>query len=151
MAEEALYFSFIITYAQGLHQLSEASKEYQYELELATIARIWRAGCIIRAALLDEITKAYEAEPGLPNLIVATGFVADIKETVSSVRHLVSYAALNGITIPGISNSLTYYDAYKSGRLPLNLLQAQRDYFGSHTYERTDREGIFHTDWESEN
>jgi 6-phosphogluconate dehydrogenase len=150
MAEEAIYFSFIITYAQGLHQLSEASKEYQYELELATIARIWRAGCIIRAALLDEITKAYEAEPGLPNLIVAPGFVADIKETVSSVRYLVSYASLNGITIPGISNSLTYFDAYKSGRLPLNLLQAQRDYFGSHTYERTDREGIFHTDWESE-
>ncbi len=150
MAEEALYFSFIITYAQGLHQLSEASKEYQYELELASIARIWRAGCIIRAALLDEITKAYTADPGLPNLIVAPGFVADIKETVSSVRHLVSYAALNGITIPGISNSLTYFDAYKSGRLPLNLLQAQRDYFGSHTYERTDREGIFHTDWEAE-
>jgi len=150
MAEEALYFSFIITYAQGLHQLSEASKEYQYDLELATIARIWRAGCIIRAALLDEITKAYEAEPGLPNLIVAPGFVADIKETVTSVRHLVSYAALNGITIPGISNSLAYFEAYKNGRLPLNLLQAQRDYFGSHTYERTDREGIFHTDWEAE-
>jgi 6-phosphogluconate dehydrogenase len=148
MSEKALYFSYIITYAQGLHQLADASKEYGYELNLGTIAKIWRAGCIIRAALLEDITTAYQDNSELTNLLLAPTFAAKIKETVTSVRTLVSYAALNGIPMPGLSNSLTYFDAYSSGRLPLNLIQAQRDYFGSHTYERTDREGIFHTNWE---
>ncbi len=147
IAEEALYFSFIITYAQGLHQLTEASREYQYELNLATIAKIWRAGCIIRAGLLEDITEAYKENRQLANLLLAPSFVKKLKETVPSVRTLVTYAATNGIPMPGLSNSLTYFDAYSSGRLPLNLIQAQRDYFGSHTYERTDREGIFHTEW----
>ncbi|WP_372976033.1 NADP-dependent phosphogluconate dehydrogenase, partial [Muriicola sp.] len=148
MTEEALYFSFIITYAQGLHQLAEASKEYGYELELGTIARIWRAGCIIRAGLLADIARAYEKDPDLPNLLLDTSFAGAIKETLSSVRSLVAYGAAHGIPLPGLSNSLTYFDAYTSGRLPLNLIQAQRDYFGSHTYERTDKDGIFHTEWE---
>lgn len=148
MAEEALYFSFIITYAQGLHQLSEASKEYVYNLDLGTIAKIWRAGCIIRAGLLADITKAYQAQPDLPNLLLDPSFSKEIKETISSVRTLVAYGAENGIPLPGLSNSLTYFDAYTSGRLPLNLIQAQRDYFGSHTYERTDKSGSFHTEWE---
>ncbi len=147
IAEEALYFSFIITYAQGLHQLAEASREYQYGLNLASIAKIWRAGCIIRAGLLDDITEAYKENRQLANLLLAPSFVKKLKETVPSVRTLVTYAATNGIPMPGLSNSLTYFDAYSSGRLPLNLIQAQRDYFGSHTYERTDREGIFHTEW----
>jgi 6-phosphogluconate dehydrogenase len=148
MTEEALYFSFIITYAQGLHQLADASKEYGYDLNLATIARIWRAGCIIRAALLEDITAVYLDNSALTNLLLAPSFASKIKETVASTRKLVSHAALNGIPMPGLSNSLTYFDSYSSGRLPLNLIQAQRDYFGSHTYERTDREGIFHTEWE---
>ncbi|NAS11687.1 NADP-dependent phosphogluconate dehydrogenase [Poritiphilus flavus] len=147
IAEEALYFAFIITYAQGLHQLSEASDEYGYELELETIAKIWRAGCIIRAALLDDISRAYDAEKGLTNLLLAPAFVDKVKSTVESARALVSFAAGSGIPMPGLSNSLTYFDAYTSGRLPLNLIQAQRDHFGSHTYERIDMEGIFHTEW----
>ncbi|MFS4417075.1 NADP-dependent phosphogluconate dehydrogenase [Maribacter sp. 2307ULW6-5] len=148
MAEEALYFSFIITYAQGLHQLADASKEYGYELDLATIAKIWRAGCIIRAGLLADIAEAFSEKPTLENLLLSPTFMEKVQGTVTSARELVAYGALNGIPLPGLSNSLTYFDAYTSARLPLNLIQAQRDFFGSHTYERLDREGIFHTEWE---
>ncbi len=149
-AEEALYFAFIITYAQGLHQLADASGEYGYDLNLATIAKIWRAGCIIRAGLLEDIAEAYEADNALSNLLLAPSFVEKIQNTVASVRALAAYGALNAVPLPGLTNSLTYFDAYTSGRLPLNLIQAQRDYFGSHTYERLDREGIFHTEWEAD-
>ena len=148
LAEQALYFSFIITYAQGLHQLADASKEYGYELEIAEIAKIWRAGCIIRAGLLADITEAFNADALLPNLLLSPSFIEKVQSTVAAARDLVSYAAKNGIPVPGLSNSLTYFDAYTSSRLPLNLTQAQRDYFGSHTYERVDRDGIFHTEWE---
>jgi 6-phosphogluconate dehydrogenase len=148
LAENALYFSFIATYAQGMHQLSEASVEYGYDLDLGTIARIWRAGCIIRAALLEDITRAYRNNPKLGNILLAEAFIPKIEETVPSARTLVAYGATNGIPLPALSNSLTYFDAFCSARLPLNLIQAQRDHFGSHTYERTDREGVFHTEWE---
>ncbi|TMM53688.1 NADP-dependent phosphogluconate dehydrogenase [Maribacter algarum] len=148
LAEEALYFSFIITYAQGLHQLADASNEYGYELEIAEIAKIWRAGCIIRAGLLADITEAFNADKNLPNLLLSPSFIKKVQSTVDSTRKLVAYAAKNGIPTPGLSNSLTYFDAYTSSRLPLNLIQAQRDYFGSHTYERLDRDGVFHTEWE---
>jgi 6-phosphogluconate dehydrogenase len=147
-AESALYFAFIITYAQGMHQLADASKEYGYELELGEIAKIWRAGCIIRAALLADITQAFKADAGLQNLLLSPSFVDKVQETVGAARELVAYGATNGIPLPGLSNALTYFDAYTSSRLPLNLIQAQRDYFGSHTYERLDKEGIFHTEWE---
>ncbi len=147
--EQALYFGFIMAYAQGMHQLADASKEYGYELDLGEIAKIWRAGCIIRAALLADITNAYKAAPGLQNLLLSPAFVSKVQNTVKATRELVSYGATNGIPLPGLSNALTYFDAYTSRRLPLNLIQAQRDYFGSHTYERTDREGIFHTEWEA--
>lgn len=147
-AEQALYFAFIITYAQGMHQLADASKEYGYELELGEIAKIWRAGCIIRAALLADITEAYRSNENLENLLLSPSFVEKVQETVAAARELVAYGAANGIPLPGLSNALTYFDAYTSSRLPLNLIQAQRDYFGSHTYERVDREGIFHTEWE---
>ena len=149
LTEQALYFSFIITYAQGLHQLADASKEYGYKLDISVIAKIWRAGCIIRAGLLADITEAFQADANLPNLLVSPNFVDKIKDTVASARELVAFGAKNGIPLPGLSNSLTYFDAYTSSRLPLNLIQAQRDYFGSHTYERLDREGIFHTEWEA--
>lgn len=147
-AEQAMYFAFIITYAQGMHQLADASKEYGYELELGEIAKIWRAGCIIRAALLADITDAYQANEKLENLLLSPSFVEKVKETVDAAREMTAYGALNGIPLAGLSNALTYFDAYTSSRLPLNLIQAQRDYFGSHTYERVDREGIFHTEWE---
>lgn len=148
LVEQALYFSFLLTYAQGMHQLAEASVEYGYELELATIARIWRAGCIIRAGVLEDIAKAYEEDPSLTNFLLSPRFIPEIKKSVEAVRVLVSYGARKGIALPGMSNSLLYFDAFTTDRLPLNLIQAQRDYFGSHTYERTDRDGIFHTDWE---
>jgi 6-phosphogluconate dehydrogenase len=148
LAEQALYFSFIITYAQGLHQLADASEEYGYELDITVVAKIWRAGCIIRAGLLADITEAFKADKDLPNLLLSPTFVTKVQPTVDAARALVAYGATNGIPLPGLSNSLTYYDAYTSSRLPLNVIQAQRDYFGSHTYERLDREGIFHTDWE---
>ena len=149
LSEKALYFSFIITYAQGLHQLADASKEYGYNLDISVIAKIWRAGCIIRAGLLADITEAFKAEPTLPNLLLSPNFVSKIKDSVGAARELVAFGAQNGIPLPGLSNSLTYFDAYTSSKLPLNLIQAQRDYFGSHTYERLDREGIFHTEWEA--
>lgn len=148
LAEEALYFSFIITYAQGLHQLADASKEYGYTLDISVIAKIWRAGCIIRAGLLADITEAFKADNSLPNLLLSPTFVKKVQCTVGSARELVAYGAVNGIPLPGLSNSLTYFDAYTSSRLPLNLIQAQRDYFGSHTYERLDKDGVFHTEWE---
>ena len=148
LAEAGLYFSFIVTYAQGLHQLTAASEEYGYELDLAVIAKIWRAGCIIRAALLKDITEAYEGEAGLENLLLAPEFVKKVNETVGAARKLAVFAIENGIPAPGLTSSLTYFDAFRSGRLPLNLIQAQRDFFGSHTYERVDRAGIFHTDWD---
>lgn len=146
--EQALYFAFIMAYAQGMHQLGDASREYGYELDLGEIAKIWRAGCIIRAALLADITEAYRAEPKLQNLLLSKLFVEKVQRTVDAARELVSYGATNGIPLPGLSNALIYFDAYTSQRLPLNLIQAQRDYFGSHTYERLDREGIFHTEWD---
>ena len=146
-AEKALYFAFIMAYAQGMHQLADASKEYGYELDLGEIAKIWRAGCIIRAALLADITEAFKEQPKLPNLLLSPSFTEKVKETVAATRELVAYGATNGIPLPGLSNALTYFDAYTSSRLPLNMIQAQRDYFGSHTYERLDREGIFHTEW----
>jgi len=147
LAEKALYFSFIITYAQGLHQLADASKEYSYDLDIAVIAKIWRAGCIIRAGLLADITEAFEENGNLPNLLLSPSFIEKVQSTVGAARKLVAYGAKNGIPLPGLSNSLTYFDAYTSTRLPLNVIQGQRDYFGSHTYERLDREGVFHTEW----
>jgi 6-phosphogluconate dehydrogenase len=146
-AEQGLYFSFIISYAQGLHQLEVASHEYGYELDMAVIAKIWRAGCIIRAGLLADIADAFTAKPDLANLLLSPAFVGKVQETLPDVRALVAYAAQSGIPVPGLASALSYFDAYTSSKLPLNLIQAQRDHFGSHTYERIDREGIFHTEW----
>jgi len=148
LCEEALYFSFITAYAQGLHQLSEASREYGYDLDLGTVSRIWRAGCIIRAAALDEISRAFDEEAGLENLLLSQRFTADIRKAVAGVRKLLGTAISSGIPMPATANSLSYFDALTTGRLPLNLVQAQRDYFGSHTYQRLDREGTFHTEWQ---
>mgnify|MGYP003625310697 CR=1 FL=1 len=147
-AEEALYFGYILTYAQGFHQLTEASKEYGYDLNMQTVAKIWRAGCIIRAGLLEDIAKAFNETNAPTHLLLNDAFAAKINDTVPTVRNLVSLAIKNAVPLAGLGNALTYFDGYTADRLPLNLIQAQRDYFGSHTYERTDSEGIFHTDWE---
>ena len=146
--ESALYFSFIMAYAQGMAVLSTASEDYKYELNLETIAKIWRGGCIIRAGLLEHIRKAYDAKPDLINLIADSFFVSEIKAIQGDTREVLSLGIKAGIPLTAFSSALAYFDSLRSGRLPLNLVQAQRDFFGSHTYERTDMEGIFHTEWE---
>ncbi len=145
--EPAMYFAFVMTYAQGLHQLAEASREYGYGLNLATISEIWRAGCIIRARVLDDIATAYREQPELPHLLLSGAFVHTISACVPAARIVLQHAIGNGIPMPALAASLSYFDAFTTGRLPMNLIQAQRDYFGSHTYQRTDRDGIFHTEW----
>lgn len=145
--EGALHFAFIVTYAQGMSQLVAASGEYDYGLDLATIAKIWRGGCIIRAGLLENIRKAYDRNPELPNLLLDDDFVKLLKTLESDARIVVNFAVMSGIPVAGLAAAVSYFDAFRSGRLPLNLIQAQRDHFGSHTYERTDRAGIFHTEW----
>lgn len=147
--KDATYFSFIITYAQGMQQLFEASDEYQYQLNLEAVAKIWRGGCIIRAALLEIFRKAYRRNSGLSNLIMDPTIAGILRERQANTRKIVQLATMAGIPIPGLANALMYYDAYRSERLPANLIQAQRDFFGSHTYERLDKPGKFHTDWGS--
>lgn len=143
----AIYFSFIVTYAQGMQQLHAASEEYGYKLDLEAVARIWRGGCIIRAALLEVFRKAYRAKPDLPNLLIDDNIGAILRNRQNDTRSIVHAATAAGIPIPAIYNSLMYFDAYRSSRLPANLIQAQRDFFGSHTYERVDQPGKFHTEW----
>lgn len=147
-AEQALYFAFVITYAQGLSLLDDASREYNYGLDLATIARIWRGGCIIRAALLEDIRQVYNQSPELENMLLSTKFTEDLQTAAPAVRNILKQAIDAGIPVLALASALHYFDAYRSQRLPLNLVQAQRDYFGSHTYERLDREGAFHTEWD---
>jgi 6-phosphogluconate dehydrogenase len=147
LAEKALYASKITSYAQGFALLRSASKEYDFGFQFSDIARIWRAGCIIRASLLDDIASAFEAEPELPNLLLAPAFREMVLESQPAWREVVKTAIDLGIPVMGTSASLAYFDAYRSERLPANLIQAQRDYFGAHTYHRIDKEGTFHTHW----
>ncbi len=147
LAEAGLYFSYTNAYAQGLSLLKTASEEKGYNLNMADIARIWRGGCIIRAALLEKIRKAFASEQGSSNLMLSPDFIVDLNETQESVRELMINSIEQGISMPAHSTCLAYFDAFRSGRLPTNLIQAQRDHFGSHTYERIDKDGIFHTDW----
>jgi 6-phosphogluconate dehydrogenase len=147
-AEKALYASKITSYAQGFALLRSASLEYDFGLRYADIARIWRAGCIIRASLLDDIASAFVTDPELPNLLLSPEFRELILESQSAWREVVKTAIDLGIPLMGTSASLAYFDAYRSERLPANLIQAQRDFFGAHTYRRMDRDGIFHTQWE---
>ncbi len=147
LVESALYFAFMTTYAQGMTLLAEASEEYDYDLDLEGIARIWRGGCIIRADLLELMRKAYNTEPKLKNLLIADTFVDKLLSTHKATRLMIQTGISYGVPLLTFSSALAYFDAYRTGRLPLNLVQAQRDYFGSHTYERIDREGKFHTEW----
>jgi 6-phosphogluconate dehydrogenase len=144
----AMYASMIITYAQGMAQLRTASKVYEYSLNLEDIARIWRGGCIIRAALLEDIRAAFHAHPDLPNLLTDSHLGQEILAKQVDLRAVVSIAAKLGLPTPCLMASLTYFDGYRSAWLPANLIQAQRDDFGAHTYERVDAKGVFHTHWE---
>jgi 6-phosphogluconate dehydrogenase len=145
--EDALYMAKICSYAQGMALLKQASQEYAYDLKYSEIARIWRGGCIIRAQFLDDIRASFENDPELTNLLLAPFFQKAVSERADSLRLVLKTAIHCGIPMPAMSASLAYYDAYRSARLPANLIQAQRDYFGAHTYERIDRKGIFHTEW----
>jgi 6-phosphogluconate dehydrogenase len=144
---QALYFSKIMSYAQGFSQLRMASEEYDWNLQYGEIAKIWRAGCIIRARFLQDITNAYDENPELPNLLL-NDYFRDIAENYQqSVRDVVGLSIQAGVPVPAFSSAISYYDSYRSERLPANIIQAQRDYFGAHTYERVDKEGTFHFDW----
>jgi 6-phosphogluconate dehydrogenase len=145
---QALYASKISAYAQGMEMLGMASQEYDYGLKLGEIAAIWRAGCIIRARFLNRITEAYVRKPDLPNLLLDEQLGQAVVERLPAWRHVVQTAVGMGIPAPAFSESLAYYDSYRTARLPANLIQAQRDFFGAHTYERVDKPGIFHSDWE---
>jgi 6-phosphogluconate dehydrogenase len=144
----AMVASMIITYAQGMAQLRIASKAYDYGLDLEGVARIWRGGCIIRAALLEDIRAAYQADPDLSNLLMDDRLGREVLAAQKNLRTVVRLAVKLGIPIPCLMASLAYLDGYRSAWLPANLIQAQRDDFGAHTYERIDEKGIFHTQWE---
>ncbi|MGG3468106.1 NADP-dependent phosphogluconate dehydrogenase [Neobacillus pocheonensis] len=147
LIRKTLYFSKIISYAQGFAQYKVASKEYQWDLKPGEIAKIFRGGCIIRAAFLQNIMDAYDRNPNLDNLLLDSYFQSIAADYQDAAREVVSIAVKAGIPVPGLSTALSYYDSYRSEILPANLLQAQRDYFGAHTYQRVDREGTFHTEW----
>jgi len=150
--ERALYLAKIISYAQGFNLMQQASTEYDWDLNYGEIARIWRGGCIIRSAFLDKITEAYQENPNLANLLLAPYFKSKIDQAHNSLRDVLATAIRHGIPLPCHSSALNYYDGFRTARLPANLLQAQRDYFGAHTYERIDRQRgeFFHTNWTGE-
>ncbi|WP_174361616.1 NADP-dependent phosphogluconate dehydrogenase [Nocardia paucivorans] len=144
---QALYASKVVAYAQGFDQIAAGSAEYGWNLRPGDLATIWRGGCIIRARFLNRIKEAYEAEPELPSLILAPYFREAIETAIDSWRRVVSTATLLGIPVPAFASSLSYYDALRAERLPAALTQAQRDFFGAHTYERIDAPGKYHTLW----
>jgi 6-phosphogluconate dehydrogenase len=145
---DALYCSKICSYAQGMALLSAASKGMEFNLNLSEISRIWKGGCIIRAGFLDKIKKAFADEPALSNLLLAPEFKQTILDRQTAWREVIATAATMGIPVPAFSASLDYFDSFRRDRLPQNLTQAQRDLFGAHTYQRIDREGTFHTEWQ---
>ncbi len=146
-ARDALYASKITSYAQGFGLLQMASSEYQYDLRMGELAKIWRAGCIIRAELLNGIMAAYERNRELPNMLLDDTFRTDVESRQKEWRFAVATAVELGIPVMASATALAYFDAYRTARLPANLTQAQRDYFGAHTYRRVDKAGVFHTHW----
>ena len=144
---QALYASKIVSYAQGMELLGAASLEYKWDLNFGDIATIWRGGCIIRAKFLNHIAEAYARDRGLHNLLLDPYFAQIIEKTQQNWRTAVATAVMHGVAVPAFSASLAYFDSYRQARLPANLLQAQRDFFGAHTYERVDKPGVFHTEW----
>jgi 6-phosphogluconate dehydrogenase len=147
-SKNALLCSFIATYAQGMSLLQTASVEKAYGLDLSEIAKIWRGGCIIRSALLEEMRRAFAENPNLPNLMLDHNFAEILSSCRNDWREVVAKFTESRIPAAALSSSLAYFDAFRSERLPANLIQAQRDFFGAHTYQRVDKEGVFHTpDW----
>ena len=144
---QALYASKIVSYAQGFVQLQAASAEHDWKLDYGQSALLWRGGCIIRAKFLDRIKEAFDAEPNLENLLLNSFFDEAIQNAQEAWRAVVATASVLGIPVPAFSTALSYYDGYRLARLPANLLQAQRDYFGAHTYKRVDKDGTFHSEW----
>ncbi|GGZ02472.1 NADP-dependent phosphogluconate dehydrogenase [Streptomyces avidinii] len=145
--EQALYASKIVSYTQGFHQIRAGSEEYGWNVDLGAVASLWRGGCIIRAAFLDRIRAAYDARPELPSLLADERFAEEIAADQEGWRSVLVEAVRQGVPVPAFSASLAYYDALRAERLPAALTQGQRDFFGAHTYRRTDREGSFHTLW----
>jgi 6-phosphogluconate dehydrogenase len=144
---QALYASKIVSYAQGFAQMKAAAAEHDWPLDFGSIALLWRGGCIIRAVFLERIKEAFAAEPKLENLLLAKYFQEATAKAQAAWRHVIASAVHLGIPTPAFSTALAYYDGYRAARLPANLLQAQRDYFGAHTYQRVDKPGVFHSDW----
>jgi 6-phosphogluconate dehydrogenase len=145
--QEAMEAATIIAYAQGLAQLRHASAEFGYDLNMEEVAKVWRAGCIIRSELLEVIRQAFERSPELPNMLLDPMIAEMVRARDGGFRNIVAAFVMNGIPCPALGSSLAYVDSYRSAHLPANLTQAQRDLFGAHTYERVDREGSFHTEW----
>ena len=146
--EQAFYFSMVSAYAQGMHLLDQANLEFKYNLNLATIAKIWRGGCIIRSAFLEDIYAAYQKNPDLKHLFLDENIHQNLVKSIPGIRTIVSDATKYGIATPTFSAALSYFDNIRSAEMPANLIQAQRDFFGSHTYELKGKEGTFHTEWE---
>lgn len=144
---DALYFATILAYAQGLAMLFQASKDLQMEIPLTDVVSVWRGGCIIRSSLLGVFTSAYKQTPELSNILLNQEVAALVKSVEGNTRSLIAFAAQSGIPAAALMSSLAYFDAYKTAYMPTNLIQAQRDYFGAHTYQRTDIPGTFHTEW----
>jgi 6-phosphogluconate dehydrogenase len=145
--EQALYASKVVSYAQGWNMIAAGSAEYDWDIDLGGTAVIWRGGCIIRAKFLDRIRSAYAANPQLPTLLADPEFAKEIEQAQAAWRDVIATAVRLGIPVPGFSAALSYYDALRAARLPAALVQGLRDFFGAHTYKRTDREGTFHTLW----
>ncbi len=143
----ALYASKICSYAQGFVQLEAAAKEHQWPLDYGSIAMLWRGGCIIRAAFLERIKEAFDADRKLENLLLAPYFTSALEQAQDAWRHVIITAVQMGLPVPAFTTALSYFDGIRRPRLPANLLQAQRDYFGAHTYQRIDKPGTFHSDW----
>ena len=147
---QALYASKVVAYSQGFDQIAAASAEYDWNIDRGAMARIWRGGCIIRARFLNRITEAYGRNPDLPLLLADDYFTEAVGNSLAAWRRVVAGAAQNGIPTPAFSSSLAYYDGIRAERLPAALIQAQRDFFGAHTYNRVDKDGSFHTEWSAD-
>ena len=145
--ENALSFGMLIAYVQGFEFLRIASNEKKFGLNLSDVARIWRGGCIIRSAMLEDFMNAYKKHPELPNLLFDNQLSSSANLNQTDLRDVIIQAVNAGIPVPGFMSALGYFDAYRSGHLAANMIQAQRDYFGSHKYQKIGEEGIFHTDW----
>jgi 6-phosphogluconate dehydrogenase len=145
---DALYFATILSYAQGLAMLHEASKDLQMDIPLPEVVKVWRGGCIIRSSLLEVFTQAYQHNADLANILLDKGVAYLVESVEANTRSVVAQAATAGVPVAGLMSALSYFDAFRTGRMATNLIQAQRDYFGAHTYQRIDMPGTFHTEWQ---